>query len=570
MAITRISAPHTLWTSINGAGIVPDTGKFELTRMEDGRIAAVFATTNQTTGIDSYRVSYVDATNTAHTAPQFVGGSTATTDINRPTGVATLNGNFLVGWENYVEDDFPSDVLIRTFSSAGTALTNQSFMSTGAGTEFNPSLVRLGNGNVLATWTDSRNSPTNLSIDLDVMGRIYSPAGTALTGEFVVNSSGAGVQLESSSVALSDGRTVVTWVNGTIVDGGGGNPEPVPAGVNGRLLSAAGALTGVDFAIDTVNTGYRYEDLQSVVLGDGSFVVVWQQHNAAGNHQIHFQRMLAPAGGTSAVKVGGEVTVTNHNGEMDAVDVVGLANGGFAIHWWTFAPTQPAQDHTVAYNMFGGLIQSDVSLTTISTTGGPGLSLPSDMELMADGRVMVLGVANATSTVGTQVFDFGDERMFGTNNADTRYGKNGVNDQIFGLGGNDTLLGLSGRDTIDGGLGNDILSGGIGLDTFKFTTALSSGLNRDTITDFFVPHDTIQLENAIFLGLGAATGVLAANKFWSSATGLAHDADDRIIYNTTNGVLTYDANGSAAGGIIQFAVLSTKPTGVTNADFVVI
>ncbi|MEQ1715238.1 MAG: hypothetical protein ABL907_04515 [Hyphomicrobium sp.] len=56
----------------------------------------------------------------------------------------------------------------------------------------------------------------------------------------------------------------------------------------------------------------------------------------------------------------------------------------------------------------------------------------------------------------------------------------------------------------------------------------------------------------------------------ASATGLAHDADDRIIYNTASGVLTYDSNGNAAGGTIaQFALLTTKPA-LTSADFLVI
>ena len=49
----------------------------------------------------------------------------------------------------------------------------------------------------------------------------------------------------------------------------------------------------------------------------------------------------------------------------------------------------------------------------------------------------------------------------------------------------------------------------------------------------------------------------------------AHDATDRIIYNPQNGWLTYDSNGSAAGGVHHFATLNAHLT-LTNADFLVV
>lgn len=93
--------------------------------------------------------------------------------------------------------------------------------------------------------------------------------------------------------------------------------------------------------------------------------------------------------------------------------------------------------------------------------------------------------------------------------------------------------------------------------------------NRDTITDFVAASDTIRLDNAAFTALGAA-GQISVAAFHIGAA--AHDASDRIIYNQTTGVLTYDANGNAAGGAIQFAVLGTTAqlAAITVADFVVI
>lgn len=145
---------------------------------------------------------------------------------------------------------------------------------------------------------------------------------------------------------------------------------------------------------------------------------------------------------------------------------------------------------------------------------------------------------------------------------------NAGNNLLNGGEGNDLINGAAGNDLILGGAGVDVLTGGVGLDSFVFSTP-SPSFNRDMITDFVAADDTIRLENAVFTALGAATGALAAAKFKANASGIATDADDRIVYNTTTGALIYDVNGSGAGGAFQFATLLSKPA-ITAADFFVI
>ena len=140
-------------------------------------------------------------------------------------------------------------------------------------------------------------------------------------------------------------------------------------------------------------------------------------------------------------------------------------------------------------------------------------------------------------------------------------------DTILGGDGIDTLVGGAGNDSISGGLGNDTLTGGAGKDTFVFNTKLNAKTNVDTIKDFNVKDDTIALENAIMTTLKA--GKLAAGAFWKSTAGVAHDADDRIIYDTDSGNLYYDANGNKAGGAVLIAKLGVN-LALTNADFLVI
>ena len=142
---------------------------------------------------------------------------------------------------------------------------------------------------------------------------------------------------------------------------------------------------------------------------------------------------------------------------------------------------------------------------------------------------------------------------------------NSAANTLSGLSGADRLNGGAGGDRLIGGAGLDILTGGGGGDKFFFNSAPSAA-NRDTITDYNVAADTIQIENAVFIGIGGV-GVLAAAAFRSGA--VAADASDRIIYNSATGALYFDADGAGGAAQIQFATLSAG-LALTAADFVVI
>jgi Polysaccharide lyase/RTX calcium-binding nonapeptide repeat (4 copies) len=125
-------------------------------------------------------------------------------------------------------------------------------------------------------------------------------------------------------------------------------------------------------------------------------------------------------------------------------------------------------------------------------------------------------------------------------------------EKFVGGWADNTINGTSGNNMLYGKAGNDTLTGGAGRDAFVFDTQPGS-TNRDRIMDFAVNDDTIVLENAVFTSLAA--GALSGSAFWVGSR--AHDADDRIVYDSASGALHYDADGSGAGAGVQIATLST-------------
>ena len=115
-------------------------------------------------------------------------------------------------------------------------------------------------------------------------------------------------------------------------------------------------------------------------------------------------------------------------------------------------------------------------------------------------------------------------------------------------------------NTLTGNTANNILSGGDGADTFVFNAKLSK-TNIDTIGDFEHGIDHIALDDAIFKKLKGVT--LSAGHIYTM--GEARDANgknDFIVYDTSNGALYYDADGSGKGAAVQFATL----TGISSID----
>ena len=145
-----------------------------------------------------------------------------------------------------------------------------------------------------------------------------------------------------------------------------------------------------------------------------------------------------------------------------------------------------------------------------------------------------------------------------------------------GNGNDNTFIGTTQDDVFVGNGGNDTLTGGDGADTFVFgqvheqvvtgdddevQTYVDTAFNLtgiDTITDFLSGVDKIALNIDQFTSLTA--GSFTADNLVCSVGASAGDANDFLLFDTSTGALSYDADGSGSGAAVQFATL----TGVTS------
>lgn len=211
----------------------------------------------------------------------------------------------------------------------------------------------------------------------------------------------------------------------------------------------------------------------------------------------------------------------------------------------------------------GAYLRVDFDVTTFSTAATyTGAGRTAHYVFGSDDADRITGARGADVFEGAA----GADMLIGGAGGDRLNGGAGA-DMMNGSAGDDTLSGGTGADRLQGGLGQDDLRGGGGADFFIFRGAPGAA-DADLIRDFVSGQDKILLDDAVFDGLGGPGG-LPDGAFVANAGGIATDANHRIVFDTSTGVLSYDADGSGGGEAVVFARLRPAAT-LGEDDFVVI
>ncbi|MEH2416353.1 hypothetical protein [Nostoc sp.] len=206
------------------------------------------------------------------------------------------------------------------------------------------------------------------------------------------------------------------------------------------------------------------------------------------------------------------------------------------------------------------VISNDVATTNGDDTFSRGDFSPSDQVIFAGGgddSISLSGVAGNHYIDGGSGDDIlfggsGADRIDGGSDDDNLVGRNG-DDTLFGSSGKDILSGDNGNDYLQGDSGDDILTGGADSDKFAFATGSKFDIRElgvDIINDFTPDQDQIQLSKYTFTALTNSafpTTLDSADFATVMNDSFAAASSAVIVYNSVNGSLFYNPNGSADG-----------------------
>ncbi len=472
---------------------------------------------------------------------------------------AASGGGFAIAYEDKAPVGATTDIKLVTFSAAGTVAVRVDLSNPDGAdidyNELNPYVTKMSSGLLAVSYTrdyvgmtrtDARGiAPPTPPIgyeDDDTVVRLYDPARAVVSAAtFIDVGKDPRLQVRDSAVAeLGAGHLAVFHTNVTNGD------------AEGEVLDIVRKSVG-DGADDTITGDHLIDDMRGGGGGDTYIVQdaadrVYEA-DVAGVDIVKSSVTYSLSGpmagqyienltltGTAAINATGNGLANTVTGNDNANVIDGKTGADAMIG-------NRGNDTFIVDNVGDKIVEfANEGTDTVDVTVSFTLASSNWVELL-----------QTTSASGTAAIN-----LTGNNIGQGIVGNNGVN-KISGLGGDDLLFGLGGNDT---------LAGGAGKDTFQFNTALNSASNVDTITDFNVVDDTMKLAKSIFAALNL--GNLSSDAFWKSTAGVAHDASDRIIYDTDSGALYYDADGALAGGVgaIKFAVVGLN-LGLTNADFTV-
>jgi Ca2+-binding RTX toxin-like protein len=196
---------------------------------------------------------------------------------------------------------------------------------------------------------------------------------------------------------------------------------------------------------------------------------------------------------------------------------------------------------------------------SVSATLKAAWSATSDTFNFGDALITTSGLAvdlsGVTSGAGWDVLNKGKATTLTGSMFDDTLTAGAGNDVLMGGGGDDTLIGTKLADTMTGGTGSDIFQ----------LNGLKGIATAHHITDFVSGQDHIQLDSKIFKALGLGALVDSA---WVDGT-TATNSNQHIIYNSSNGELFYDVDGSGKKAAVLIGVVDNHAA-LTHGDFLVV
>lgn len=466
-----------------------------------------------------------------------------------PTVTQLDNGYILVGWSNAAN----SNTEYSVWTATGALITS----GTWRGSSFGLNFASAANGVLSGLATDTAGDGDGYGVSSDTRALTRYTQGDA-TAETLTGDSLSDYMLGNAGSDTLNGMSA----NDTL-DGGSGN-DRVDGGVGNDLIyGSAGADTLIGGAgVDTLSYLTSLSGVTLDLATPGA-----NTGDALGDVQSGFEQFQ----GTSYNdKLYGDGLANKLDGADGDDLVVGRAGadsltGGYGNDTLDGGSENDRLDGGGNDDLLIGGAGADALI------GGAGIDTASYASATAAVIASLLGPGGNTGDAAGDTYaavenligsSFGD-KLVGNTVANRLEGGGGA-DTLDGGAANDTLLGGDGADWLYASVGFDSLTGGAGPDRFIFT---SVSPQYDTVADFsHAQADKIALASSAFGGL---TSLTAGTSFIANGAPGSPTGGPTILYNTTNGWLSYDADGSGAGAAVHVATLTGHPVLVTG-DFLFI
>ncbi len=254
--------------------------------------------------------------------------------------------------------------------------------TTALGSQSAPSITALSDGRFVVAFADG-SLTTGDSSNTAVRAQIFNADGSKSGAEFLVNTTTLNAQNAPAITALKNGRFVVTFT-----DKSNSTDDTSGDAVRAQIFNADGTKSGAEFLVNTT-TGNNQNDSDITALANGRFVVTYVDGSATGGDTsgLAVRAQIFKSDGT---KFGSEFlvnsTTLNHQSRPD---IQGLSDGRFVVVFedgsQTGGDTSSSAIRMQIYNA-NGTIWGPELLVNTTTTSGQGM--PAITEL-SDGRIVI-------------------------------------------------------------------------------------------------------------------------------------------------------------------------------------
>ncbi len=241
-------------------------------------------------------------------------------DQDRPALAMNENGDFVVTWSSYTNDDSMYDIKARIYRSGVPVGDEFLVNATTASSQTDPDVSINGNGDFIIVW----DSWFQDGSDRGVYGQRFEANGTPFGGEFRINATTAYSQARPAVRFMHGGGFVVVWESWNQDDA-----TPSGYGMVGRVFDSSSVPVTDEIPLNTYVKDYQwFGDVD--VLDDDGFVAVWCSWGQDGSGGGIYMQSFSSSG----ARIGAEIPVNTTTVNYQWLPKVrALGDGGVAVVW---------------------------------------------------------------------------------------------------------------------------------------------------------------------------------------------------------------------------------------------